>query len=149
LKKYGVLLLSVAVVVVVINSALQARYASFFFPQPKQVFWIFWSMLEACGWALFITAWASSMFVIPKWLDRFMLRGGELSFSFYLMHALIIYLMYEAFGVLTLTGNVIIDGILTAVGLYALTWIAASISYETIEKPFLGLRSAYGKSSNK
>jgi peptidoglycan/LPS O-acetylase OafA/YrhL len=149
LKKYGVLLLPLAMVVVVINSALQARYASFFLVQPKQVFWIFWSMLEACGWALFITAWVSSMFTLPKWLDRFMRRGGEISFSFYLMHTLIIYLTYEAFGLLTLTGNVVIDGMLTAVGLYFLTWIAASISYETIEKPFLGLRSGYGKSSKK
>jgi peptidoglycan/LPS O-acetylase OafA/YrhL len=106
-------------------------------------------MLEACGWALFITAWASSMFKLPKWLDRLMLRGGEISFSFYLMHALIIYLIYEAFGVLTLTSNVMIDGILTGCGLYFLTWIAASISYETIEKPFLGLRSGYGKSMQK
>jgi len=74
-----------------------------------------------------------------------MLRGGEISFSFYLMHALIIYLAHEAVGVLTLTGNIIVDGTLTAGSLYVLTWMAASLSYETIEKPFLGFRKKYGK----
>ena len=74
-----------------------------------------------------------------------MRRGGEISFSFYLMHALVIYLTYQAFGVLTLTGNIVADGIFTVVGLYILTWTAATLSYETIEKPFLGLRSGYGR----
>ena len=145
LSQRGSLLMLLAFIVVLINAAVQARYASFFLVQPKQVFWIFWSMLEAGGWALFITAWVSARFELPKWLDRFMRRGGEISFSFYLMHALVIYLTYQAFGVLTLTGNIVADGIFTAVGLYILTWTAATLSYETIEKPFLGLRSGYGR----
>ena len=145
LSRRGTTLLLIGVVVVFINAAVQARYASFFLVQPKQVFWIFWSMLEAGGWALFITSWISAKFELPNWLDRLMRRGGEISFSFYLMHALVIYLTYQAFGVLMLTGNIIADGILTAVGLYILTWTAATLSYETIEKPFLGLRSGYGK----
>ncbi len=145
LYRHGRLLLLITVVVVFLNAAVQARYASFFLAKPKQVFWIFWSMLEAGGWALFISAWVSAKFELPKWLDRLMRRGGEISFSFYLMHALVIYLAFEAFGVLKFTGNIIADGILTAVGLYILTWTAATLSYETIEKPFLGLRSGYGR----
>ena len=144
LIRRGTLILFGSFVMVFLNSTVQARYASFFLANQKQVFWIFWSMLEAGGWALFITAWVSAQFRLPKWLDKFMLRGGEISFSFYLMHALIIYLAHEAVGVLTLTGNVIIDGTLTAGALYFLTWMAASISYETIEKPFLGFRKKYG-----
>ena len=145
LSRRGTLLLLVASIVVFVNSAVQARYASFFLPNQKQVFWIFWSMLEAGGWALFITGWVSANFALPKWLDRFMLRGGEISFSFYLMHALVIYLTFEAFGVWTISGNAIIDGAIMAGGLYLLTWMAATLSYETIEKPFLGLRGGYGK----
>lgn len=145
LSRRGNMLLIFATVVVFINSAVQARYASFFLPTQKQVFWIFWSMLEAGGWALFITAWASASFVLPKWLDRFMQRGGEISFSFYLMHALVIYLTFEAFGVWTISGNAIVDGAIMASGLYLLTWMAATLSYETIEKPFLGLRGGYGR----
>lgn len=147
LGRHGHLLLGIAVCLVVLNSGLQARYASYFLPQPKQLFWVTWSMQEAAGWAFFIIAWTSANLRLPAWLERLLQRGGEISFSFYLLHGLVIYLAYQTLGPLVLTGRVLVDGTVTAIVLYGVTWLVASLSYETIERPFLGLRKRYGRSS--
>lgn len=144
LARFGLPLLGVAAVAVVLNSALQARYASYFLPAPKQAFWVVWSMFEASGWALLIAAWQLAPVRVPARLDRLLCRGGEISFSFYLLHGLVLYIAHQFLGPLTLTGRVITDSLLIGVPLYFVTWQVAALSYEAIEKPFLGLRRQYG-----
>ncbi|AQV96379.1 acyltransferase [Cupriavidus necator] len=145
LARLGMPLLAAAVLLVVLNSALQARYASYFLPVPRQAYWIFWSMLEAGAWALLITAWQVAPVRMPARLDRLLCRGGEISFSFYLLHGMVLYIAHQVLGPVVLTGRVMVDSLLIGVPLYFLCWQVAALSYEAIEKPFLGLRRRYGE----
>jgi peptidoglycan/LPS O-acetylase OafA/YrhL len=144
-SRMGLPLLLGAVVIVYLNSAVQAKYASYFLPAPKQVFWIFWSMLEAAGWALLIVAWQVAPVRLPRWLDRLLCRGGEISFSFYLLHGLVLFLAHRLLGSVSITGKVMVDSILIGIPLYFVTWQVAALSFETIEKPFLTMRRRYGE----
>jgi peptidoglycan/LPS O-acetylase OafA/YrhL len=143
LARHGGKLLWVAVVVVPLNSAIQAHFASFFLPVAKKAFWITWSLQEAVGWALLIVAYQSAAPRWPGWLERGLLRGGEISFSFYMLHGLVIFTVHKWLGPLAPAGKPLVDGLLNAALLFPLCWIAASLSYETIERPFLGLRKRY------
>ena len=138
------LLVPAALLLVLANSALQSRYGSFFQPAPKQAFWITWSMQESLVWSIFIVAWVTAPLRLPRWLDQALQQGGRISFSFYLLHAIVIYLVHLWFGLPRLSGIVWLDAIIFAVPVYGLTWAIALLSYVTIEKPFLGLRHRYG-----
>ncbi len=144
LHRAGWWLLPLASIAVVVNGALQATYASFFSENPKQVFWITWSMQESTVWATFILAWVSTDFKKPAWLAVALRQGGQISFSFYLLHALVLYLGFRWIGYPRLIGNPLLDGLLLAVPLFATTWAVASLSYASIERPFLALRRRYG-----
>lgn len=145
LKRHGGKLLLAACVTVVVNSALQARYGSFFAPSQKSFFWVTWSIQESLGWSFFIIAWIAADLTKPKWLDRFLQHGGDISFSFYLLHALVIYLAYEWLAALAITGNRQLDATLMAALVYGATWAFASLSFASIEQPFLRLRHRYGE----
>jgi peptidoglycan/LPS O-acetylase OafA/YrhL len=136
-------LLPLALLAVLFNSMLQARYASYFLPQPKQLFWISWSTQEALGWACLITTYQASSFRWPDWLERLLRRGGEISYSFYLLHGMVIYLAYTLVGPITVTGRVLVDGLLNTALIVPLCWLVSGLSYDTIEKPFLELRRKY------
>ena len=133
-----------ALMLVVANSALQSRYGSFAQSAPKQAFWITWSMQESLIWSIFIVAWVTAPLRLPRWLDQALQQGGRISFSFYLLHAMVIYLAHLWIGLPHLTGNGWLDAVIVAVPVYGLTWTIALLSYSTIEKPFLGLRKRYG-----
>lgn len=137
-------ILPLACLLVVFNSALQARYGSFYSPLPKQIFWITWSMQESLGWSIFIVAWISAKLPLPRWLDASLTQGGNISFSFYLLHGLVIYLAYLGFGFPRFFGEGWIDGLTVLLPVYAATWAVATLSFKTIEQPFLGLRRRYG-----
>lgn len=138
-------LLPLAALVVVANSALQARLAPFN-ATPHSAFWIYWSTLESLGWALLILAWVSWPRKLPVRLERWLNRGGTVSYSFYLLHMGMVHMLARKFGLLTITGVVWLDAGLMLVLVYGLTWGLATLSYATIEAPFLSLRRKYGAS---
>jgi len=123
--------------------ATLSSFASFFRPEPKQLFWLFWPTLEALGWGGVLLAYLGWCGALPAWIDGFIRRGGEISYSFYLLHTLVLYLLHELIGPLALFswrgGNVILLTIMAG----GITWLVANVSYETIEKPFLDLRTSY------
>jgi len=144
LKQFANLLLLIGLCLVVFAIAYQAKHASFFLPkESKPQFWIFWSSGEALLWGLVITAYMSSPFKIPNFMDKFMAWGGELSYSFYLWHGLIIFLMYQYIGVITpfssLAANLLVNFVIVLPIIMGFAWL----SYKTIELPFLGLRKRY------
>lgn len=142
IKAFARPLLLLATMIVACNSALQASIAPFT-GAGKTHFWIVWSMLESSGWALFIVAWVSSSNVLPQRLARWLCEGGKVSFSFYLLHMGVIHLWSIGVGISPLTGSTVLDTCIMATLVYAATWAISSVSYTTIELPFLRMRSSY------
>src|SRR5690606_32822079 len=90
-----------------------------------------------------IVSYAHWRGTIWGWLGNWMERGGEISFSLYLWHALVIYLITELFGTPAWFGNWRLDALVIGGLVLAITWGISVISYRTIEEPFLKLRKRY------
>ncbi|WP_373988800.1 acyltransferase family protein [Duganella sp. BuS-21] len=144
LRRHAGWLLPLALLLVVGNSALQAHVARFN-AVPHSTFWIYWSMLESAGWAVLIVAWVAWERKLPDWLERLLCHGGKISFSFYLLHMMVINMVGQLQPTLpVITGHVRIDAGLATLIVYGLVWGLATLSYATIEEPFLRLRRNYG-----
>jgi len=144
LRRHADWLLPLALVVVVGDSALQA-YVARFNTIAHSAFWIYWSMLESAGWALLIMAWVAWERPLPGWLERTLCHGGKISFSFYLLHMMVIHVVGQWQPTLpVITGHVRIDAGLVTVAVYGLAWGLATLCYATVEEPFLRLRRNYG-----
>lgn len=143
LHRIAAWLLPCAAAAVVCNSALQTHVARFE-PASHSVFWIYWSLLEAAGWCGLILAWVSYDKKPPAWLDKVLLHGGKISFSFYMLHMAMLHLLAKTFGLPVLTGLAVVDAALTLLLAYAATWAIATLSYSAIEAPFLNMRRNYG-----
>lgn len=143
LRRHAGWLLPLAMALVVGDSALQSSVAKFNeFPHAR--FWIYWSMLESSGWAVLIAAWLAWDGKLPAWLERLLCHGGKISFSFYLLHMGVISVVGQMSAALpVITGHVRIDAGLVTLAVYLFTWGLASLSYATIEEPFLRLRRSY------
>lgn len=136
-------LLPLAAALAVGNSALQSQVASFN-PQSTSAFWIVWSSMESGVWACVILGWVSFEKALPAWLERTLNHGGKVSFSFYLLHMAVLHVLALAVGTARITGVMWLDGALMLAVAYAATWGMATLSYNTIEEPFLRMRRGYG-----
>jgi len=143
LQQYAGALVPLAAATVLGNSAAQAYFAPYGLA-PRSVFWIFWSVLESTGWACFILAWVSWRQALPAWLERVLCHGGKISFSFYLLHMAVIHLLAKGFGLVSVTGNGWVDAAIMLAVAYGAAWGLATVSYGTIEEPFLRMRRGYG-----
>lgn len=143
LRNAAVLLVPAAFVLAVANSALQAGVAPFD-PASRSQFWIVWPTLESAVWALVILAWVSFDKRLPQWIDRALIHGGKISFSFYLLHMAVLHLLVVRVGALELTGSVAADAVVMFAVAYGATWAIATLSYRVIEEPFLRMRRTYG-----
>ena len=126
----------------------QAHFASYFLDTARQPFWIIWPTLEAIMWALFIVAYLSCSWSYPLWLERALRWGGAVSYSLYLMHGLVIYSVHYYLRFWE-PGQAIWKLLIYVPFIAALAWGLASLSYITIEQPFLQLRKRYLNSNNK
>ena len=123
---------------------MQARWASFFLPaQPYQWAWAIWPTVEALGWATVIVAYAHWQGQVPTRLGRWLEQGGEISFSIYLWHALVITLLGHAIGTPDWFADWRANAVVTGLLVFGLTFWVARLSYQTIEAPFLGMRKRY------
>ncbi|WP_099866388.1 acyltransferase family protein [Pararhizobium haloflavum] len=120
---------------------VQARFASFFSDQPKQLFWIWWSMAEASVWAGFTVFYLAIGLKLPTRIDQWLATAGQWSFSIYMWHGLIIFGFHRL-----LVGDLpagfvasLVQFPLVLAAILAFSWL----SYVTIEKPFLDLRRRY------
>jgi peptidoglycan/LPS O-acetylase OafA/YrhL len=111
---------------------------------PKSFFWIWWSLLESVGWALFIVAWVSFRPKLPGAMERALCQGGRVSFSFYLLHMGVLHVLATKAGLVHQTGVAWLDAVLMFAVAYGITWALATISYSAIEEPFLRMRRRYG-----
>lgn len=143
LERHAGRLLLPAWVLVVCASALQARVAPFGVLH-KAPFWIGWSMLESLAWAGVIVTWVAWRGNLPQWLERTLAQGGKISYSFYLLHMGVMQPLFHRLDMIHWSGIVWLDVALALTLVYALTCVVATLSYHTIELPFLRLRGNYG-----
>jgi peptidoglycan/LPS O-acetylase OafA/YrhL len=122
---------------------LLARHASYQLPQPKQPVWAVWGVLEAMMWGGVIAAYSSWRGALPGWISARLSAAGEVSYSFYLLHGLVLFL----FAHFTEPFFARLDWHL---GLAAVTLVllplslaVARLSYVTIERPWLLMRGRY------
>ncbi|MES2187017.1 MAG: acyltransferase [Pseudomonadota bacterium] len=125
-----------------------ARYASFMSPDGHQPLWIVWSAIEALCWAAVIVAYL----LLPVFrgrladkADRLARWGGSISFSFYLLHASVLFVLLHTLGVLQLTPWFAVNYLVNFALAFAACWGMATVSFLCIEKPFLQLRRQYVK----
>jgi peptidoglycan/LPS O-acetylase OafA/YrhL len=100
--------------------------------------------IEGAAWACFIVTYLAFGRMLPFWLSKPGARLGEISYSLYLMHFVVIYVIIRHGLYVQLTGNGYYDALATTllVALPAATGIAI-LTYDTIELPFLGMRPKY------
>ncbi|MGZ5200115.1 MAG: acyltransferase family protein [Telluria sp.] len=143
LQRHAPWMLVLAAVVVATDTGWMHSVAPFG-GAPKSFFWIWWSMLESLGWALFIVAWVSFKPRLPGLVERALCQGGKVSFSFYLLHMGVLHVLASKAGLVHPTGVAWIDAAIMLAIAYGITWTLATISYGAIEEPFLRMRRSYG-----
>jgi peptidoglycan/LPS O-acetylase OafA/YrhL len=141
---FAPVLLATAFALMVCGTAALHRFAPFG-ATPKSVVWIFWPTVESLGWATFILAWVSFQARLPAPIERVLCHGGKVSFSFYLLHMALLHLLATGVGLVRPFGNGWIDAAFMLSLTYVATWLLATLSYNTIEEPFLRMRRRYGK----
>jgi peptidoglycan/LPS O-acetylase OafA/YrhL len=81
----------------------------------------------------------------PAPLERVLCHGGKVSFSFYLLHMGLLHLLARRIGLVHPTGNGWLDAAIMVAVCYGATWALATLSYNSIEEPFLRMRRRYGQ----
>lgn len=135
--------LLLAVFMVWLGVGLMARFSSYQGVEQHEPFWIFWPTLEALLWAGVVLAYLCSSAKVPDLLNRFMELMGQVSYSWYLLHALVLGIWSQMVGPLQLTGLFGLDLTLNLAIVMVLSLSIAKLSYHTLEEPFLGLRRRY------
>jgi peptidoglycan/LPS O-acetylase OafA/YrhL len=143
LHRFAPLLLLASAALVLFDTGLMHTVAPFG-AAPKSSFWIFWSLLESAGWACFIVAWVAFQPRLPGAVERALCHGGRVSFSFYLLHMALLHVLAVKVGLVHPTGVAWLDAAIMLVLAYGLTWALSTLSYNTIEEPFLRMRRRYG-----
>ena len=142
LQKHARAGLAGATIIVVIASAFQARYVSFLSPEAKQPLGIVWGTIEATVWSFFVVTYVAARLKWPMRLQSCFVMGGSWSYSFYMLHTMVIFSFHEAFG--RIGGQGPVGLLVDAVLVLSATMLLSALSYNTIEKPFLEMRRRYG-----
>jgi peptidoglycan/LPS O-acetylase OafA/YrhL len=143
LKRHGRLLLALALVFLWAAVAWQARYASYFLPEPRLAFWVYWGTAEALLWCAVVLGYLGAHIVWPAPLARALNLGGAWSYSFYLWHGMLLFTVHHYLGTLMLFDSVALNALVHFCVLLPLALGLSALSYQTIERPFLALRGAY------
>lgn len=152
LQRYAWPLLVAAVVFVYAMLFGLASEASWMSENRHQPLWIFWASIEAVGWTLLIVGYLSiptQRGYLAEKAAAFSAFGGKTSYSFYLLHASVLLLFIELVGVLEPTPWFAFNFVLNFVIALLACLGVATLSYQCIEKPFLGLRRRYLPSDDK
>ncbi len=105
---------------------------------------ILWTTLEGMVWALFLVSYLSFARLIPEKLSRGIASVGIISYSVYLIHFVIIYLLVTKGWYLDFGLSVIMNALLnTLILALPSTLLISALSYYLIERPFLRLRTKY------
>jgi peptidoglycan/LPS O-acetylase OafA/YrhL len=140
-RRIGALLAGAALVVVV--AALAVLNAAGGWPATPA--WkIAWPPVEALLWAAFVIGYVAAANIASGLWSRVVARIGEISYSIYLIHFIVIWMLVRYDLPLAFTGRLAVDAVLET-GLVALpvTLAIAGLTYHFVERPFLRLRGRY------
>lgn len=105
---------------------------------------VFWPTLEGFLWAAFLVGyvdWANAG--DARW-SRPVARVGEISYSIYLVHFVVIQAVLASGLAFTLSGRPLVDAMLTTLLLVLpATLLVSALTYRFVEAPFLRLRGRY------
>jgi len=141
LERRAKLFFGVAVFLVFLGAAIQARWISYLSPEPKQPLGVVWGSLEASLWAFVVVTYLAVRLPWPRRVAAGLAKGGEWSFSLYMWHAMIIFIMHELLGPVGATGGLALA--VNGICVLAIAILFASLSFAIIEKPFLNMRGRY------
>ncbi len=141
-KKWWSVLIGVAVAVCTVW--IFHRCGGYYHLGDKHWFWIIWTPIEGCVWALLIMTYVMSPLELPSRLSRFFSFLGSLSFSLYVNHWLFVHNMPFHKWIPLLHKNYPINAFLSVLFvvmplLVVLSWL----TYLIIERPFFELRKTY------
>jgi peptidoglycan/LPS O-acetylase OafA/YrhL len=105
---------------------------------------IAWPMIEGTMWACFIVTYIAAGRLLPYWLSWLGAKLGEISYSMYLIHFAIVTAIIKKGLYVRLTGDEYYDALATTLLVALPVAIAiATLTYITIELPFLRMRPKY------
>lgn len=103
-----------------------------------------WPTLEGVLWAAFVVGYVACANAAGGAWSHLIARVGEISYSIYLIHFIVIWTFIRHDVALEITGRVVADALLSTVLLaLPLTLAASTLTYRCIERPFLRLRGRY------
>ncbi len=109
----------------------------------KDSWWkIIWVDIEAVIWSIFIFTYIN----IYNKKNFFLNKIGELSFSIYLVHSVVIYILVGKKLYIIFSSNAFLNSILNGlIVVLPITILISLLTYNYIEKPFLKMRVVYSE----
>lgn len=110
-------------------------------------FWIYYPTLEGAVWGGIVLAYVNCRLHIPALIDKVLAWLGQISFSLYVMHNLVIFFILKVAGAIVLRPghevfNAVFGGVLV---ILPITIALSALTYYLIEAPFLRYRVRYLK----
>ncbi|MGB8941100.1 MAG: acyltransferase [Streptomyces sp.] len=104
---------------------------------------LLWVDVEGTMWALVVLTYVATISSTGT-VSRSIAKIGEMSFSVYLLHYMVVTAIISRRWWFELTGRPVVDAFLTAVAaVLPITLVAAAVTFNGIERPFLRWRRAY------
>lgn len=103
-----------------------------------------WPTLEAVLWAAFVVGYVDVANAATGAWSRWVARIGEISYSIYLVHFVVIHTLLQLAWQHAFTGRPVVDALLnTVLVALPLTLAISALTYRWVELPFLRLRGRY------
>ncbi|AMC35792.1 acyltransferase family protein [Janthinobacterium sp. B9-8] len=131
--------LIITTLIIISISVFRSQYAILFNESSRSFILVIWYTLEALLWGLFIYAYTNTQWRLPDLIEKFLSFIGQRSYSFYLLHAMVLYLLSH-YLVSDLSIPILLGKITLAL---LLSCLLADLSWRSIELPFLNLRQHY------
>ena len=96
-------------------------------------------------WGVFVLTYLSSSIKIPYIIDNALSKLGEVSFSEYILHGVVLYSFHKIVGIPRFVENDNINAVFNFLIILPAILIFSKVCFELIEKPFLGFRKKYAK----
>jgi peptidoglycan/LPS O-acetylase OafA/YrhL len=115
--------------------------------QPVVAYWkIIWHTVEGLVWGLFALSYISVFHSANNLFSKVITKIGEMSFSLYLLHFTVLYILVDKGLYFSFGHGPFVNALLNTITLVLpITLVISVLTYNTIEKSFLGLRVRYLK----